>query len=77
MGRGLLTGPGNATVNFGVFKTFRINEQHQFQFRSEFFNLFNRVNLGNPNMVVSNASFGRITSAGDPRVIQLALRYRF
>ena len=59
-------------MNFGVFKTFRINEQHQFQFRSEFFNLFNRVNLGNPNMVVSNASFGRITSASYPRVIQLA-----
>jgi len=77
LGRGLLTGPGNATVNFGVFKTFTIAERHQLQFRSEFFNLFNRVNLGNPNTVVSNAAFGRITSAGDPRVIQLALRYRF
>jgi hypothetical protein len=77
MGRNRLTGPGQATVNFGVFKSFQLAERHQLQFRSEFFNLFNRVNLGNPNTVFSNATFGRITSAGDPRVIQLALRYRF
>ena len=44
------------------------------QFRGEFFNLLNRVNLGNPNTNLSSAQFGRITSAGSPRVIQLAAR---
>ena len=70
-GRNILRGPGNATVNFGVFKSFHICENHQLQFRAEFFNLFNRVSLGNPATVVSNAgTFGKITSAGD-------LRYHF
>jgi hypothetical protein len=69
-------------VNFGVFKTFPIVERHQIQFRAEFFNLFNRVNLGNPATNFGNANtFGKITStagiAGDPRVIQFALRYHF
>ena len=77
-GRNILRGPGSATVNFGVFKSFRILEGHDLQFRSEFFNLFNRVNLGNPGTSVSAAgTFGKITSAGDPRVIQFALRYHF
>jgi hypothetical protein len=46
------------------------------QFRSEFFNLLNRVNLGNPNTTVG-ASMGRITSAGSARVLQLALKILF
>jgi hypothetical protein len=37
----------------------------------------NRVNLGNPNANRNAAAFGRITSAGSPRVIQLALKYQF
>jgi hypothetical protein len=41
------------------------------------FNLLNRVNLGNPNTIASSALFGQITSAGPPRVIQLALRVQF
>ena len=77
-GKGILRGPGNATVNFGVSKTFHIVENHQLQFRAEFFNLLNRVNFGNPGLAVGNAgTFGKITTAGDPRVIQFALRYRF
>jgi hypothetical protein len=48
------------------------------QFRAEFFNAFNNVNLGTPftNANVP-ARFGRIESAGSPRIIQLALRLSF
>ena len=46
------------------------------QFRSEFFNVLNRVNLGNPN-VTFGSSMGRITSAGSPRVLQFALKVLF
>jgi hypothetical protein len=41
------------------------------------FNLLNRVNLGNPNMNASSAKFGRITTAGAPRVVQMALKVTF
>jgi len=46
------------------------------QFRSEFFNVLNRVNLGNPNTTVGS-SMGRITSAGSARVLQFALKLLF
>ena len=76
-GRNILRGPGNATVDFGLLKNFAVRERHRLQFRAEFFNLFNRVNLGNPNTNRNAGNFGRITSAGSPRVAQLALKYTF
>jgi hypothetical protein len=76
-GRNLLSGPGEALVDFGLVKTFRLTERHRIRFRAEVFNAFNRVNLDNPvgNLLAPNV--GRITGAGSPRVFQLALRYEF
>ena len=75
------TGRGPAPVNLdlSMFKAFPMPfaESHRLEFRAEFFNAINRVNLGNPNTSLTNALFGRITSAGDPRIIQLGLRYSF
>ena len=76
-GRNILRDPGTATVDFGLIKAFPIHERHRLQFRAEMFNLFNRVNLNRPNNSQSAATFGRITGAGSPRVIQLALKYMF
>ncbi|MFN7938676.1 MAG: TonB-dependent receptor [Bryobacteraceae bacterium] len=76
-GRNILRGPGNANVDTGLFKQIAIKDTHRLQFRAEAFNLFNRVNLGQPNANRSAAAFGRITAAGTPRVIQLALKYQF
>ena len=45
--------------------------------RAEIFNLFNTPPLGAPAAVLGAANFGTITSAGDPRVIQLAVKLAF
>ena len=76
-GRNILRGPGDATVTFGVVKNIPVMEKVRLQFRGEFFNFFNRVNLGNPNTNATSAQFGRITGAGAPRVVQLALKLVF
>lgn len=76
-GRNILRGPGNVNVDIGLFKNFTLFETHRLQFRAEGFNVGNRVNLGNPNTNRNAAAFGRITGAGAPRVIQLALKYQF
>ena len=76
-GKNILAGPGQATVDLGVNKSFVLTEAWRLQFRAEMFNLLNRVNLGNPNTNASSVQFGQITSAGTPRVIQLALRLQF
>ena len=76
-GRNIMRGPGQASTDFGVLKNFSVTEKQRVQFRAEFFNLFNRVNLSNPNGNRNAANFGRITGAEAPRVIQLALKYSF
>ncbi len=77
-GRNVITAPGSATVNAGLFKNFPLplREGLKLQFRSEFFNILNRVNLGSPNTTVGS-SMGRITSAGSARVLQFALKVVF
>lgn len=76
-GRNFLSGPGDATIDFGLVKAVPLTERLRLQLRGEFFNFLNRVNLGNPNTNASSAQFGRITSAGSPRVVQIALKLSF
>jgi hypothetical protein len=76
-GRNILRGPGFAGVDFGLVKNARLMRGHVVQFRTEVFNLLNRVNLANPVNSASAPNFGQIISAGSPRVIQLAVKYSF
>jgi Carboxypeptidase regulatory-like domain len=74
--------PGAMIFDLSVFKTFTITEKVRLQFRGEAFNAPNHVNLGIPNTsfspnasgVNASASFGRITTARDPRQLQLGLK---
>lgn len=75
--RNILRRPGVANIDFGTVKTFGLTERLRLQMRAEAFNLLNHAHLGNPNGNVSAANFGRITSAGSPRVIQLAMKLAF
>lgn len=75
--RNSLRGPGTANVDWGMYKNFKITEELNLQFRSEFFNLFNHTNFGNPSATVTGTTFGQIWSAGAPRIIQFALRLSF
>jgi hypothetical protein len=47
------------------------------ELRAEVFNVMNTPPLAAPNTTLGAASFGTITSAGDPRVVQLALKFVF
>jgi hypothetical protein len=47
------------------------------ELRGEAFNVTNTPALGVPNGVLGTPGFGSITSAGDPRVIQLAVKLAF
>jgi outer membrane receptor protein involved in Fe transport len=76
-GRNALIGPGGSAANLALFKNFDLRgERTKLQFRSEFFNAFNHVNLGRPNGT-QGSRMGRITTAGDARVIQLAMKLLF
>jgi hypothetical protein len=87
VGKGLLRNPGMATWDVGLFKSIPIHEKWHLQFRAEFFNVLNRVNLQAPGEisnslisqtnVMSDAHFGSFLSADDPRIGQLALKILF
>ena len=76
-GRNILIGPNMKNVDCGLFRNFPIRERYKIQFRAESFNLFNHPNFNNPNASVSASTFGTITAAGSPRVMQLALKAIF
>jgi hypothetical protein len=51
---------------------------HRLQFRVETFNLFNQTRFGQPGSTISApATFGRITTAEDGRIVQLGIKYIF
>jgi hypothetical protein len=72
--RGLIYGPGDVNTDFAVMRYFNFTSDVRLQLRGEFFNAFNQVNFGNPNTTLSSSTFGRITGAGQGRVIQLAAK---
>jgi hypothetical protein len=78
-GVGLVRGPRQRNIDMAVERAFPIAESHGIHMRAEFFNLTNTANFSNPNSNVSSgAAFGVITStANNPRIIQLALKYQF
>jgi Carboxypeptidase regulatory-like domain/TonB dependent receptor len=72
-----LVGPGYLNVDFNTRKDFTI-ERFTLQFKAEFFNLFNRTQLGLPNNNVQSSAFGSITSTSAPaREIQFGLKLLF
>jgi hypothetical protein len=76
-GRDILSGPGLATIDFSIVKNTRVAERLNVQFRAEFFNLLNRTNFNLPDNFAGSPTFGQITSAQDPRRVQLALKFLF
>jgi hypothetical protein len=74
---GTIRGPGQEIYNLSLFKEFHITERNFFEFRAEAFNLLNHTNPQNPNTSVANANEDKITGAYDPRIMELALRFKF
>jgi Carboxypeptidase regulatory-like domain/TonB dependent receptor len=68
-----LRSPHYSDVDLSLHKDFQITERFRLQFRSDFVNAFNHVQLNAPNMGLG-ATMGQITGAQPPRNIQLALK---
>ena len=86
-----MVGPGSFQNDISVKKKIPVLPAGKggFEFRADLFNLINWTNLGaldnsgqpnNNGQPVNNMSsqaVGKITSAGDPRIVQFALRFDF
>ncbi len=69
--------PGVRNMDLALVKQTNLREAVNMEFRAEVFNFTNTPPLGSPAVVLGNAGFGSITSAGDPRVIQFAMKVTF
>jgi hypothetical protein len=70
---GSLRSPHYTDVDLSLHKNFQLTERFRLQFRTDFVNAFNHVQLNAPNMSLVS-TMGQITSAQPPRNIQLALK---
>ena len=85
--RNALTGPGYWNVDLAITRTIGVVGTRTVELRLETFNLFNTFNWGDPSASensggqtanFNSGTFGRITTqAGDPRIIQLGIKYAF
>jgi hypothetical protein len=75
--RNLLRGPKSVTTDLSMAKNVPVGGNVRLQVRVELFNAFNNVNYGNPGATFGAATFGRISSAGDMRRMQLGAKLIF
>lgn len=71
-------GPNFFSFDTSLTRRFNFGEAANLQFRAEYFNVLNHTNFLSPANTLSNsATFGRITTANDPRIAQLSLKLAF
>jgi hypothetical protein len=72
-----LIGPRFFDLDASLTRSFPIREHQRFDLRFEFFNLLNHTNFSLPMSSKSSATFGRILSSADPRILQFAAKFVF
>ncbi len=74
---GIIEGPHWYQWDLSMRKNFGLPGTARLQVRADVFNVLDRVNFNNPNVTVTAAEFGRISSARIPRQTQLSFRLTF
>jgi hypothetical protein len=78
VGRNTVRADSFINLDFAFGKRFKFAERHRLDFRTEFFNLFNRANFGIPIRTLGSPGFGRaVETVNSARTIQFALKYGF
>jgi hypothetical protein len=77
VGRTTILGPGAWNFDVALSRSFFVAEHQRIDFRAEAFNLLNHARFGNPSTAMNSATYGQITTARDPRIMQFALKYVF
>ncbi len=70
-------GPGYTDTDIGLVKAFHLTEARYFEFRGDFLNTFNNVQLGAPSVSFPSATFGLTSHSQPARQIQFALKFYF
>jgi len=87
-GRNILRNPSRTNFDMALFKRFQIKEALGFEFRAEAYNIFNHTQWGNiagdsgsaggaGNNTFGGDGFLYVSSAHNPRILQLGLKFTF
>lgn len=76
-GRNSLQGPGSFNIDMALMRRISVRESQYLQIRAEAFNILNHPTFGLPRSGLTDANFGRILGANDPRILQFAMKYVF
>lgn len=74
---GSIIGPGVINFDMAIYKDFPLKEEKAIQFRAEAFNVFNHTNFSGVSTSFGSGSFGQVTSALDPRILEFSLRVHY
>jgi hypothetical protein len=77
MGVATVRGPGTPEIDASLTRTFKIWERVNMQIRADAFNLPNDFLRGSPSVSFTSSTFGSITTAGNPRIMQLSMKVVF
>lgn len=75
--RRFFAGPGLDNWDTALLKDTPIKENVNLEFRAEAFNTFNHAQFGEPDGNVNDTTFGIVTTANSPRIMQLSLKLLF
>ncbi len=76
-GKDAIVGPGRVNFTTSLYKSFAMTERVHFELRFESFNTFNPFQYNGVNTSLNNSQFGQVTSAFDPRVMELGGKITF
>ena len=76
-GKNILRGPRYFDTDLALLKNTDLEGPVSFQFRAEFYNATNHAQFGMPDHGLTDSSFGQITSAQSPRILQMGLKAIF
>ena len=77
LGKGSVRGKPITNVDFSMAKNWRLKERYGFQFRAEFFNVFNHPNFVGFDTDIRNGTFGTLNTTQASREIQLGIKFTF
>ncbi len=76
-GKDSVVGPGRVNFTTSLYKSFPVTERAHFELRFESFNTFNHFEPNGLNASYGSSQFGQITSAWDPRNLELGGKFVF
>jgi hypothetical protein len=77
VGANAIQGPGTWQLDMSLSRIFPLGESRRLEVRAEAYNVTNSLRPMNPNTNITSSTFGQITTALDPRIMQFALKYVF